>query len=164
MPRSSHRAALAVLGLSALLGMLAACSPGTSAPSPAASESAPAAAFTLSSTDFTDGSELAEEFTADAFSGQCRGENLNPALSWEGAPAGTVSFAVTMVDVSADDFVHWLHAGIPADVTSVGSGAAGELPGVAGQSATGQFGYFGPCPPTPDHEYVFTVHALDVDP
>src|SRR5690606_16576673 len=52
MPRSRHRAALALLGLSALLGMLAACSPGTSAPSPAASESAPAAAFTLSSTDF----------------------------------------------------------------------------------------------------------------
>ncbi|NLF04635.1 MAG: YbhB/YbcL family Raf kinase inhibitor-like protein, partial [Actinomycetales bacterium] len=121
-------------------------------------------AFTLSSTDFTDGSELAEEFTADAFSGQCRGENRNPALSWEGAPVGTVSFAVTMVDISAGDFVHWVHAGIPAEVTSVDSGAAGELPGVAGQSATGQFGYFGPCPPTPDHEYVFTVHALDVDP
>jgi len=134
-------------------------------PSPTATEDGrPTGPFAVSSADFEDGGELAEEFTADAFSGQCRGENLNPELTWENAPEETVSFVITMTDVSAQDFVHWTHAAIPADVTSVPRGGSGALAGVPGQSAVGQFGYFGPCPPSPDHEYVFSIHALDVVP
>lgn len=150
----------------ALCAVLALSACGSSAPvdAPSAGGSAPAAQLTLTSADFADGGELADELTADAFSGQCKGENLNPELSWQGAPEGTVSFAVTMIDRSANDFVHWAHVAIPAETTSIPRGGAAELAGVPGQSAVGQFGYFGPCPPSPDHEYEFTVHALDVVP
>lgn len=118
--------------------------------------------FVITSPDFADGEELADSATANAFDGQCTGDNINPALEWTEAPAGTVTFAITMLDQSASGWVHWVHANIPADVTSVAQGGSAELAGVSGRDqATGEAGYFGPCPPGPNHRYVFTVHALD---
>jgi Raf kinase inhibitor-like YbhB/YbcL family protein len=121
-------------------------------------------AFTVTSADFADGEELDVIHTADAFSGQCTGDNINPALAWSNPPQGTVTFAIAMTDESASGWVHWVHANIPADVTSVEQGGSSSLPGVAGRDqATGEAGYFGPCPPGPDHRYVFTVYALDAE-
>lgn len=134
-------------------------SPSTSA---APSPNVDPTAFTVTSVDFADGEELADIHTANAFSGQCTGDNVNPALEWSNAPEGTVTFAIAMTDESASGWVHWVHANIPADVTSVEQGASASLPGVAGRDqATGEAGYFGPCPPGPNHRYVFTVYALD---
>jgi Raf kinase inhibitor-like YbhB/YbcL family protein len=121
-------------------------------------------AFSVTSPDFADGEELADIHTADAFSGQCTGDNINPALEWTNAPEGTVTFAIAMTDESASGWVHWVHANIPADVTTVAQGESASLPGVAGRDqATGQPGYFGPCPPGPNHRYVFTIYALDTE-
>lgn len=120
--------------------------------------------FAITSPDFADGEELADSATASAFGGQCAGDNVNPALEWNEAPAGTVTFAITMIDESAGNWVHWVHANIPAEVTTVAQGASADLPGVQGRDqATGEPGYFGPCPPGPSHRYVFTVHALDTE-
>lgn len=116
--------------------------------------------FAVTSTDFVDGGTLGPAHYANAW-GQCHGENRNPQLLWENAPAGTASFAVAMKDLSAGDWVHWVHINIPADVTSVGTGASGSLAGTPGSNAAGSSGYFGPCPPTPNHQYEFTVWALD---
>jgi Raf kinase inhibitor-like YbhB/YbcL family protein len=116
--------------------------------------------FVLTSTDFVDGGTLEPAHYANAW-GQCSGNNLNPQLSWENAPAGTASFAVTMKDISAGDWVHWVHVNIPADVTSVATGASGSLSGIPGSNAASSSGYFGPCPPSPNHRYEFTVWALD---
>lgn len=98
------------------------------------------------------------------------GENQSPALSWEHAPAGTQSFAVTMHDLDAptgSGFWHWVVFNIPASVTELPAGT-GDLskhltPAGAVQSNTdfGQPGYVGAAPPPgPAHRYLITVLAL----
>jgi len=119
------------------------------------------ASFAVSSTDFADGGALPESAKASAFGGQCEGDNLNPQLSWVSAPEGTVTYAITLIDISADNFVHWTKADIPATVSEVPAGGADALSGVGGRTGNSSGIYFGPCPPGPDHHYVFTVYALD---
>jgi Raf kinase inhibitor-like YbhB/YbcL family protein len=98
------------------------------------------------------------------------GENQSPALTWEHAPVGTQSFAVTIYDLDAptgSGFWHWVVFNIPASVTELKSGA-GDLgknltPAGAVQSNTdfGQPGYVGAAPtPGPAHRYLITVLAL----
>lgn len=157
-------------------GLLAACAalvaagcagntadaPASPSPADAAVTSpAPDAGFVVTSADFVDGAALPASSKANAFGGQCEGDNLNPQLAWAGAPAGTASFAIIMTDLSAGDFLHWSHADIPATVTEVEAGGAESLAGVGGHLAVAEGSYFGPCPPDPDHSYVFTIYALD---
>ena len=98
---------------------------------------------------------------ANAFGGQCTGDNVSPELSWSGAPAGTVAYAITMIDADALDFVHWTKADIPSSITTIPSGGADAVEGAGGRTGMTSGTYFGPCPPSPDHHYVFTVYALD---
>jgi Raf kinase inhibitor-like YbhB/YbcL family protein len=134
---------------------------------------AAAAQFTLSSSDFAAGATLAD---AQAFDGMgCTGDNLSPALSWRGAPAGTKSFALLLHDPDAPTggagWWHWIAFDIPATVTALAKGA-GKADGSAMPRGSGTVendyglpGYGGPCPPEGDkpHRYVFTVYALGVD-
>ena len=100
----------------------------------------------------------------------CHGENISPQLSWENAPAGTQSFAVTIYDKDAptgSGFWHWLIFNIPANVTELKSNAGDITKNIAPagtiQSLTdfGKYGYGGPCPPSgPSHQYLVTVYAL----
>ena len=66
-----------------------------------------------------------------------------------------------MVDVDANEFVHWAAYGIPGQVTSM---EAGILPTGTKEGTNGfeKVGYGGPCPPPGDgpHHYVFTVYSL----
>jgi Raf kinase inhibitor-like YbhB/YbcL family protein len=98
------------------------------------------------------------------------GENISPQLSWENAPAGAQSFAITMYDKDAptgSGFWHWVVFNIPAGVSALPSNA-GDLtkklaPAGAIQSITdyGKAGYGGPAPPPgAAHQYLFTVYAL----
>lgn len=122
------------------------------------------ATFAVTSEDFADGAELPDWATADALGGQCTGDNINPQLSWDNAPDAAQAFALAVTDTDAGDFAHWLMADIPATVTSVDRGASDQLEGVGGESSRSEAydgRYFGPCPPGPDHHYVFTVYALD---
>ena len=96
------------------------------------------------------------------------GGNQSPELSWTRADPRTRSFAVVLYDVTAA-FTHW-------GMYNIAPFAAG-LPENAGVSGS-QFGaqivndffvgaeYDGPCPPpnvSPvNHQYVFTVYALDI--
>src|SRR5690349_17206278 len=83
----------------------------------------------------------------------CSGANVSPPLRWTAPPAGTRSFSIGMVDVTAG-FVHWRAGGIPAKARSLPVGA--RLPQSAPNSF-GQRGYAGPCPPAgAPHRYVFT--------
>ncbi len=69
-----------------------------------------------------------------------------------------------MIDTDARDFVHWMLADIPASTTSIERGASDEVRAAGGKgtlSSEYDGKYFGPCPPGPDHHYVFTVYALD---
>jgi len=111
----------------------------------------------------------------EVFSGfGCSGENISPALSWENAPQGTKSFAVTMYDPDAptgSGWWHWLIFDIPRNVFSlqsnVGKIGYSLAPKASIQSITsfGQSGFGGACPPIGDrpHQYIFTVYALKVE-
>ena len=147
-----HLALVAVLAIG-----LTACSAPATEPS---AQPTTASGFAVTSPDFADGDELSDWATANAYGGQCVGDNLNPALAWTDAPVGTQSFAITLIDRSAGNYVHWVHFDIPADVTGVVRGGSAEL---GGEDGTGNEapGYFGPCPPGLDHRYEFTVYALD---
>src|SRR5580704_3292414 len=80
---------------------------------------------------------------------RCGGENISPALSWSGAPSGTKSFVLTMIDVDVkpDEWSHWVVVGLPATETSLPRGVM-SLPGGA-KAIVSNFGdaaYAGPCP------------------
>ena len=66
-----------------------------------------AADFTLTSSSFADGGTLSERHVYSGFG--CSGDNLSPALSWSGAPAGTKSFVVTAYDPDAPTGSGWWH-------------------------------------------------------
>lgn len=104
----------------------------------------------------------------------CTGENLSPQLSWQGEPAGTKSFALTVYDPDAptgSGWWHWLVFNIPSDIHSLAENSGNPekdlMPKQAIQAKTdfGTPGYGGACPPAgnPSHRYQFTVWALDVD-
>jgi Raf kinase inhibitor-like YbhB/YbcL family protein len=127
--------------------------------------------FTLTSTDVTDGQQMSDKH---AFTdvGPSAG-NASPQLSWSGAPEGTKSYVVTCYDPDAptpSGFWHWILVDLPADTTSLdtGAGASGaSLPGnafhIRNDYGTKDFG--GAFPPEGDrpHRYYFVVHAVDVD-
>ena len=98
------------------------------------------------------------------------GKNISVPLSWKDTPAGTKSFALSMVDPHpvAQNWVHWLVINIPANMTSLEEGASRKkLPqgSVEIKNSFGDIGYGGPQPPkgTGDHPYVFTLYALNVE-
>jgi Raf kinase inhibitor-like YbhB/YbcL family protein len=89
----------------------------------------------------------------------CDGEDLSPALSWEGAPAGTRAFALIVDDPDARGFVHWVAYDIPGATAALPEGVQpADLP--QGRTDFGRSGYGGPCPPSGMHHYVFTLYAL----
>ena len=124
--------------------------------------------LSLSSAAFTNGGALALEQVGSG--NGCTGGNLSPALSWSGAPAGTVSYALTAYDPDAptgSGFWHWTVYNLPASASSLDKGAGSgtfALPAGAAQvnNDGGTPGYTGACPPVGDspHHYVFTLYAL----
>lgn len=143
------------------------------------------APFALISSAFVENAVIPLRYSGD-------GDNVSPPLEWTGAPAGTQSFALTLVDPDvpwgeevpvygtmpppgtqpADLFIHWMAVNIPADVTSLADGASpGSMPAGVTELASSfaLFGgpanqYGGPAPP-PElkaHAYEFTLYALDV--
>ncbi len=133
---------------------------------------AQAAPFSLSSPTVAANATLSSHQVFKGFG--CSGDNVSPALQWQGAPAGTASFAVTMYDPDAptgSGWWHWVVFNLPASTQSLALGAgdvhSGRMPATAIQSRTdfGVPGYGGPCPPLGDkpHRYIFTVYALKID-
>lgn len=123
--------------------------------------------FTLKSKDI--GGQMTLQHVLNGFG--CTGQNLSPQLSWENAPAGTKSFAITIYDKDAptgSGFWHWVVFNIPASANELKQGAGDAsknlLPKGTIQSMTdfGQPGYGGPCPPDGDkpHQYLITIYAL----
>ena len=65
--------------------------------------------FQLTSSDFEDGGTLQAPQLSKAF-GVEGGEDLSPALAWEGAPEDTKSFVVTCYDPDAPTVCFWILA------------------------------------------------------
>ena len=129
-------------------------------------------AFTLTSNSFKDGDYIGKDhILSQNFGFGCAGGNQSPHLKWQGAPAGTKSFAINCLDPDAptgSGFWHWVVVNIPANVTELkldaGNPNSGLLPKGALQTRTdfGKPGYGGPCPPEGHgpHRYQFTVFAV----
>jgi len=129
----------------------------------------------LSSSSFGDGEYLGQNHVLSSEYGfGCAGGNQSPHLTWEGAPEGTKSFALTCFDPDAptgSGFWHWVIVNILPSVTELpldaGNPASGKLPAGALMVRTdfGKPGYGVPCPPLGDHphRYLFTVHAVSMD-
>jgi Raf kinase inhibitor-like YbhB/YbcL family protein len=102
---------------------------------------------------WTDGGSIAAKYT-------CDGSNLSPALSWTAAPDGTKAIAVTLADLDAPNFVHWVVAGLAP--TEVGLDEDTVPVGVVeATNGAGSVGYTGPCPPAGStHHYLLKVHYL----
>ena len=117
----------------------------------------------LTSSDIRDGASIGLQQIYP----RCGGANVSPALAWSGAPAGTKSFALTMIDTDVQPAMwsHWLVVDLPPGTTSLPQGAR-QFPVGAKQLKTdfGDAAYGGPCPPKGSgvHHYQFTVWALPV--
>ncbi|MBV7433702.1 YbhB/YbcL family Raf kinase inhibitor-like protein [Cardiobacteriaceae bacterium TAE3-ERU3] len=125
-------------------------------------------AFTVSSDAVKPGHALPHAQVFNGFG--CEGDNHSPALSWQNAPEGTKSFAVTLYDPDAptgSGFWHWIVVDIPADTSELSENIAAQLPEPMRQITNdyGFSGFGGACPPAGDnpHRYQLSVHALDVD-
>ncbi|MCT7649693.1 YbhB/YbcL family Raf kinase inhibitor-like protein [Aliarcobacter butzleri] len=122
--------------------------------------------FTLTSSDLKGQLTKKQEFNGFG----CSGENISPQLSWENAPKGTKSFAITVYDPDAptgSGWWHWVVFDIPSNKTTLASGFGNNDSKEAIQTITdyGKTGFGGACPPVGDkaHRYIFTVHALDIE-
>ena len=125
------------------------------------------AEFKLSSPGFRHNQPVPAKFT-------CEGQDVSPTLKWEGAPAGTKSFALICddPDAPAGTWVHWVIWGIPATATGLPENVARTESVTAlggtkqGENSASRLGYGGPCPPPGHgvHHYHFKVYALDMEP
>jgi Raf kinase inhibitor-like YbhB/YbcL family protein len=135
--------------------------------------------FTLKSADIT--TVFGQDNFGSGFNG-CTGGNKSPQLTWENAPSGTKSFAVTMVDINAFGpnvpFDHWLVINIPTSTSSLvkdaGNISGANLPIGARNTLNGAFAFdtthpayynsfTGVCPNVGNtNQYEITVYALSV--
>lgn len=114
----------------------------------------------LTSPVFDDGGAIPARHTGE-------GDDISPALVWQGAPEGTRGFALICHDPDAPlvqngtyGFVHWVLYNIPASVTSL---EEATRVGTRGKNDFGKLGYGGPMPPEGHgaHRYYFWLLALD---
>jgi Raf kinase inhibitor-like YbhB/YbcL family protein len=134
--------------------------PATSASTPPDGETAEptepgAGALSLTSSVFEDNEPIPAHYT-------CDGDNVLPPLAISGVPEGTASLAIIVTDLDGPggDFVHWSVWNIEPATTEI---AEASVPAGAVEGATGRGspGFFGPCPPSGEHRYVFDLYALD---
>jgi Raf kinase inhibitor-like YbhB/YbcL family protein len=117
--------------------------------------------FTLTSNTLQEGAVMPKQFS-------CNGANGSPSLTWNNPPAGTESFGVLLTD-KTNGLIHWAlydvaktESGLPETIETKRTPA---IP--AGSRQTNSYdptviGYLGPCPPTGEHIYEFSVYALKV--
>ena len=110
--------------------------------------------ITVTSTAFQPDQPIPAKFS-------CDGDNVSPALAWQGVPAEAKVTALVVDDPDAPrgTFTHWVVLDIPAGTTSV---AEAQVPAGAkqAQNSAGRAAYMGPCPPSGTHHYRFTIYAL----
>jgi hypothetical protein len=126
--------------------------------------------ISLTSSAFAEGQRIPKRHTGD-------GQDVSPALRWEGAPEGTRQWALICDDPDAptpQPWVHWLLYNLPADLRElpegVPAGSRLEKPFTAAQgrnswSSGRTIGYRGPAPPPGHgvHHYHFKLYALDAE-
>jgi Raf kinase inhibitor-like YbhB/YbcL family protein len=158
--RSLVRAAF-LLTVIAIAGGAVACSDddGENGPSPSTSATATESAagtLSLESSAFEDGATIPVKYT-------CDDEDISPPITIGGVPQNTVALALVVKDTQTTGqvgFTHWVVFNIDPSTTDV---PEGTVPGngIEGQTSQGHPGYFGPCPPSGEALYTFTLYAVD---
>jgi Raf kinase inhibitor-like YbhB/YbcL family protein len=100
----------------------------------------------------------------------CAGQDVSPALSWSGLPAGTKSLVLIVDDPDAPDpaaprmtWVHWVLYNLPPTSQGLAEGIRNLPTGtLQGLNDWERAGYGGPCPPIGRHRYFHKLYALDV--
>lgn len=120
--------------------------------------------FILKSNSFNNGGAIPSKFT-------CDGEDVSPALMWQGVPESTQSLVLIVDDPDAPDpkapkmtWVHWILYNIPAAAHGLPEGVSPTmLPSGAEQGLNDwkKIGYGGACPPIGCHRYFHKLYALD---
>jgi len=117
-----------------------------------------ASALELSSTAFSNGGELPEQYS-------CNGDNVSPPLSISNVPDNAKSLVLIMTDPDAGDYLHWVVYDLPADTKEIAeeapTKAVWENGTMQGRNEWGEANYGGACPPDGSHKYIFTLYALD---
>jgi len=119
-------------------------------------------AITITSTAFTEGSMIPQDYT-------CDGEDISPPLIWSGVPDGTKSLALICDDPDAPmgTWVHWVLFNIPAHIMELPTKIPPEKiiqnGAKHGMNDFRKLGYGGPCPPGGTHRYYFKLYALDTE-
>jgi hypothetical protein len=111
------------------------------------------ATITVSSEAFAEGDEIPERFT-------CDGDGVSPPLEWSGEQGEAWALVVDDPDAPGGTYIHWVVLDIATRTTSVGTG---DVPagGMQVVNSSDEAAYAGPCPPSGEHRYRFTVYALD---
>ncbi len=119
----------------------------------------------ITSTAFQEGSTIPTKYTYHGVEG---GKNISLPFSWSGVPAGTKSFALSIVDPHpvAKHWVHWFVIDIPASAEGLSEGASADGMPEGGRELENTYrtmGYGGPEPPKGSgaHPYVVTLYALN---
>lgn len=102
--------------------------------------------------------------------------SLSLPLEWKNAPEGTKSYALVMIDhdaipVTGFTWIHWT-AIIPGDLNKLEENASLEnkditqgvnswISSMGGLSKADASHFGGPAPPDKEHDYTFTLYALD---
>ena len=108
---------------------------------------------------------IATKFTGD-------GDDVSPALAWNGVPGGTKELALIVDDPDApraEPWIHWLLYKLPPTTNGLPGGVPAEtkLPqfggALQGRNDFKKIGYGGPAPPKGHgtHHYRFHLYALD---
>ena len=173
-PSSSCHRVLAVLAVAVGLA-LTACSSGTdtsTAPNPPPSSTAGSGTTTPDATPAApDGANPDDPFllTSPAFGEgdpipvryACTnqgGDAASPPLAWSGVPADASNLVLVVHDPDAP-----IPGGFTHLVTTLPVGSDGVAEGANASSADPMAAWIGPCPPSGEHRYVFTLYAFGPD-
>jgi Raf kinase inhibitor-like YbhB/YbcL family protein len=125
-----------------------------------------AATFAVASTAYPEGGDIPKKYECVGGGG----ESKSPPLTWSGAPATTMSYAIVMRDLNytpnGKPFIHWAIWDIPANVGLLPEGVE-QTANPANVSGAKQakfndtvIGYFGPCSPSSVNTYEITLYAI----
>ncbi|MEK7132025.1 MAG: YbhB/YbcL family Raf kinase inhibitor-like protein [Patescibacteria group bacterium] len=110
----------------------------------------------LNSPEFKNGELIPPLYT-------CDGEDVNPELHLHDVPKLAVSLALIVDDPESPsgNWLHWCIWNIDV-ATKIIERDSVPLGAVEGETDFSEVGYGGPCPSFGEHEYRFTIYALDI--
>ncbi len=92
----------------------------------------------------------------------CDGDDINPELRFDGVPKDTQSLALLVDDPDSPsgNWLHWSVWNIDPNVRQITEDSVPDN-ALEGETDFSEVGYGGPCPGYGEHEYRFTIYALN---